>query len=86
VTADPFRRPPMVDLPVAPGESIYLRFSDAMDRLVEQVESYEPAQPWFFDWASRKMDQASTCSRCGCHPDRNCGCTREVCGCAVGSP
>lgn len=81
MTADPFRRPPMVDLPIVAGESIYRRFSDAMDRLVENVEAYEPAEPWFFDWISRKMDQASTCSRCGCPPDRNCGCTQEACGC-----
>jgi hypothetical protein len=81
MTPDPFRRPPMVDTPVTPGESIFWRLSHAMDRLVEKIEGYEPAEPWFLDLLERKINEAGTCPRCGHHPDRNCGCTADACGC-----
>ena len=47
MTADPFRRPPMVDFAHPAGESLFWRLSAALDRLVEQLEQHSPADLFF---------------------------------------
>lgn len=41
---DPFRRAPMVDFEHPAGQSLFWRISDAMERLVEQLENHSPAE------------------------------------------
>jgi len=55
--AEPFRRPPMVDFEHPAGESLFWRISDAMERLVEQLEQHSPAE-LFFQKVNRDIAQA----------------------------
>ena len=57
MSADPFRRPPMVDFDHPAGQSLFWRISDALERLVEQLENHSPAD-LFFQKVDRDIAEA----------------------------
>jgi len=63
--ANPFRRTPMVDFEHPAGQSLFWRVSDAMERLIEQLENHSPVD-LFFQKVDRDIAAAEQAQR-----DRN---------------